>query len=128
VLIAQELTKSEQALIWDQGFIDAKHPIADKVLSIAEALKTSGYDLATILGIMKGIQNNPYSLLPKYFSIVNNKYLVVPYIKGPNPNKETSHKEIISDMCIFNLNDGSDTPLVDLPDEPKLMALTFWLK
>ena len=112
--VTQELTKPEQSLIWDQGFMDAEHPSAPRLLSITEALKASGYDLATILGIVKGVQSN--SILPEYFSIINNKYLVFPITGSP------------SDVYVFDLNDGLDNPLTDLPDEPKLMALTFWLE
>jgi hypothetical protein len=104
-----ELTKAEQSLLWDQGQVSPGHPKAEIVTSIAEALKSSGYDWATTLNIFKVIQEG--SVFPTHFSIVNNKFLVF-------PNSENSRPTIYNlDTCEY----------VESPEENKLMALTFWM-
>jgi len=103
-----ELTISEKSLLWDQGFVDLDHPKADLLLSVAEALKSSGYDLATVLDIIKRIQEFAY--LPSYFSIVNNTFLVFPKAED--------------EQYIYSL---LDCEYIDSPGERKLMALTFWM-
>tara|TARA_A100001201_G_scaffold115088_1_gene98710 strand:- start:114 stop:434 length:321 start_codon:yes stop_codon:yes gene_type:complete len=102
-----ELTKAEQMLLWGQGQVNLDHPKATVVLTIAEALKSSGYDWATILNIFKVVQER--GELPSHFSIVNNKFLVFP--SG-------------SSQAIYNLQ---DCEYVKEPGESKLMALTFWM-
>ena len=104
-----ELTKTEQSLLWDQGHIGPGHPKAAVLLTIAEALKTSGYDWATVLNIFKIIQQNNH--LPKLFSIVNNKFLVF------TNADETS-------QILYNLDSCEYT---EDPAENKLIALTFWI-
>ena len=103
-----ELTIPEKSLLWDQGFVDLDHPKADILLSVAEALKSSGYDLATVLDIIKRIQEFDY--LPAYFSIINNKFLAFPKVKD--------------EQRIYSL---LDCEYIDSPEERKLMALTFWI-
>ena len=103
-----ELTIVEQSLLWDQGHVTPDHPKADIVLSIAEALKSAGYDWATILNIFKIIQESPS--FPTHFSIVNNKFLVF----------STSD----DGQIIYSLN---ECKYIDSPGEHKLMALTFWM-
>jgi hypothetical protein len=110
-----ELTNPEQTLIWEQGFMTPEHPQAERLLSVIEALKASGYDLATILSIVKGIQGMGYESLqelPKHFSIINNKYLLV-----PAPTEES---------MLFDINNIMGPALEAPPEEQKLMALTFW--
>ena len=104
-----ELTKAEQSLLWDQGQVSPGHPKAEIVTSIAEALKSSGYDWATTLNIFKVIQEG--SVFPAHFSIVNNKFLVFPDSENSRPT-------------IYNLDTCEH---VDSPGENKLMALTFWM-
>ena len=112
------LTNPEQSLIWEQGFMTPDHPQAERLLSVVEALKTSGYDLATILSIVKGIQNSlgyaDIQELPKHFSIINNKYLSVPLQSG-------------QESAFFDIEEIGAPALEATPGEQKLMALTFWL-
>jgi len=76
-----------------------------KFLPICSALKLAGYDTAIIAEIMNYIQNkNP---IPTRFSIINNKYLVC------------------SDGLIYDLYSCKE--LEGAPNEPKKVALTFWL-
>tara|TARA_Y100001937_G_scaffold24098_1_gene34655 strand:- start:1359 stop:1679 length:321 start_codon:yes stop_codon:yes gene_type:complete len=102
-----ELTKAEQTLLWGQGQVNLDHPKATVILTIAEALKSSGYDWATVLNIFKVIQEG--ESLPTHFSIVNNKFLV--FSSGPG-------------QTIYSLE---SCEYVKDPGEGKLMALTFWI-
>ena len=107
------LTTSEQLLIWDQGTVNEGHDKSGILLSVSEALKSSGFDFATILTIMKVIQE--WGELPDSFSIVNNEYLVFSY----------SEEEL---ETVYNLTKGEyleGHPACD--GIRKLMALTFWL-
>ena len=105
-----ELTKPEQSLVWDQGFMTLDHPKAERLLAIVEALKASGFDLATVLSIVKGIQK--YGALPTHFSIINNRYLSLP----------TEQATLLLDI------DDIDGGALKAPvSEQKLVALTFWL-
>lgn len=112
------LTNPEQGLMWEQGFMTPDHPQAERLLSVVEALKTSGYDLATVLSIVKGIQSiagyADTQELPKHFSIINNKYLSVPLQLGRG-------------SAFFDIEEIGAPELDTTPDEQKLMALTFWL-
>jgi len=100
-------------LVWDQGFITPDHHQAGNLMSAVEALKASGFDVAQILGIVKGIQRfSDHETLPPHFSIVNNKYLSVPTDDG---------------NLLLDINDINGQALPNPPRERKLMALTFWL-
>ena len=117
----ETLTQSEQSLVWEQGFMTSAHPQASRLLSVIEALKTSGYDLATVLSIVKSLQYGPYAAaqsLPKHFSVINNKYLSVPLIDDGGQN----YRSYIFDIDVMNA-----PVLTTPPTERKLMALTFWL-
>lgn len=109
------LTTSEQLLIWGQGAVNEDHDKSGILLSVSEALKSSGFDFATILTIMKVIQEQ--GELPDSFSIVNNEYLVFSY----GYSEEESE-------TVYNLAKGEyfeEHPACD--GIRKLMALTFWL-
>lgn len=78
---------------------------SDKFLPICAALKLAGYDTAVISEIMRYVQaKNP---IPARFSIINNRYLAC------------------TDGVVYDL-DHCKT-LEDVPEEPKKMALTFWI-
>lgn len=93
------LSKSEEKL-----FIK-KSDWEPKLLPICEALKLSGFDIATIADIMTQLQLE--IKMPKKFSIVNNRYLV--YRQG----------------LVYDLLNART--LAEEPDEPKRMAVIFWL-
>jgi len=105
------LTTAEQTLVWDQGTVNKGHDKANILLSVSEALKSSGFDFATILTIMKIIQER--GDLPNVFSIVNNEYLVFSY----NAEAET----------VYDLTEGEYLEHPVGTSIRKLMALTFWL-
>lgn len=76
-----------------------------KFLPICSALKLAGYDTAIIAEIMHYVQaKNP---IPIRFSIINNRYLAC------------------SDGLVYDLQTCRE--LEDAPNEPKKMALTFWI-
>lgn len=76
-----------------------------KFLTICSALKLAGYDTATISEIMRYVQGkNP---IPERFSIINNRYLAC------------------TDGLVYDLEQCK--ALTDVPEEPKKMALTFWI-
>jgi len=78
---------------------------SEKFLPICAALKLAGYDTAIISEIMRYIQaKNP---MPARFSIINNRYLAC------------------TDGMIYDLEQCK--ALTDVPEEPKKMALTFWI-
>lgn len=93
------LTKSEQKLFL------RKPDLAERLLPICEALKLSGFEVATIADIMHNLQAE--DSLPSRFTIVNNRYLVY------KPD------------LIYDLHKSE--ALGEQPDEPKRMAVTFWL-
>ena len=97
--MSETLSKSEKRL-----FIQ-RHEMADKLLPICEALKLSGYETAVIADIMRNLQVDP--VLPKKFSIVNNRYLVY-------------NHDMVYDLL-------HSQPMGVQPEEPKRMALVFWL-
>lgn len=97
--MSETLSKSEKRL-----FIQ-RHEMADRLLPICEALKLSGYETAVIADIMHNLQLE--STLPKKFSIVNNRYLVY-------------NQDMVYDL-------HHSQPLGVQPEEPKKMALVFWL-
>ena len=78
---------------------------SDKFLPICAALKLAGYETALISEIMRYVQGkNP---TPARFSIINNRYLAC------------------TDGLVYDLD--LCQALTDVPDEPKKMALTFWI-
>ncbi len=97
--VTQTLSKSEEKL-----FIKRPEQ-SDRLLPICEALKLSGFDVATIADIMTNIQLEPD--LPSKIVIVNNRYLVY-------------KPELVYDL-------HSSAPTAGLPEEPKRMALIFWI-
>jgi hypothetical protein len=103
----QGLSPAEQSLLWDQGFVGPDHKKAEAIMSIAEALKASGYDFATILIIIKLIQGEDG--LPSHFSIVNNRFIVIPAVR------------------VYDLSQGAYLGSDEGAGIRKLMALTFWI-
>jgi hypothetical protein len=93
------LSKSEEKLFIRKLDWEAK------LLPICEALKLSGFDVAIIADIMNQLQLE--TELPKKFSIVNNRYLV--YRQG----------------LVYDLHLAQVMP--EEPNEPKKMAVIFWL-
>jgi hypothetical protein len=77
----------------------------EKFLPICSALKLSGYDTATIAEIMQYVQGK--KPVPERFSIINNKYVAC------------------ADGVVYDLQ--SCKMLDSVPEEPKKMALTFWI-
>lgn len=82
-----------------------RHELADRLLPICEALKLAGYETAVIADIMRMLQTEP--ALPKKFSIVNNRYLVY-------------NQDLVYDLV-------HSQALGVQPEEPKRMAIVFWL-
>jgi len=78
---------------------------ASKFLPICSALKLAGYDTAIIAEIMSYVQRK--APLPERFSIINNRYLAC------------------SDGLVYDLQNCKE--LQNAPEEPKKMALTFWI-
>lgn len=97
--MSDTLTKSEEKL-----FI-TRREWSDKLLPICDALKLSGFETATIADIMHQLQLEP-TLVSK-FSIVNNRYLVY-------------KPDMVYDLVKSEL-------LGQQPDEPKRMAIIFWI-
>ena len=93
------LSKSEEKL-----FIK-KPDWEPRLLPICEALKLSGFDTATIADIMEQLQLE--TEIPEKFSIVNNRYLV-------------HRRGLVYDLLQAQTLAGE-------PDEPKRMAVIFWL-
>lgn len=93
------LSKSEEKL-----FI-RKPDWEPKLLPVCEALKLSGFDVAVIADIMTQLQLE--TEIPKKFSIVNNRYLV--------------HRHGL----VYDLLKAQALP--EEPNEPKRMAVIFWL-
>ena len=93
------LSKAEEKL-----FI-VKPEYSSQLLPICQALKLSGFEVATIADIMHNLQIEP--VLPTKFSIVNNRYLV--------------HKPDL----VYDLHKSEVAPAQ--PDEPKRMAIIFWI-
>lgn len=93
------LSKSEEKLFL------RKPELAAKLLPICAALKLAGFEVATIADIMHNLQAE--GNLPSRFTIVNNRYLVY-------------KPELIYDL-------HKSEALAEQPDEPKRMAVTFWL-
>jgi len=89
----------------EEKFLITKEKTREKLLPVCEALKLSGYELPFIAEICGQLSKGE---LPDYFSILNNKYLVIP------PN----HCYDLVNCC--PVDDPSKL-------EPKRMALTFWL-
>lgn len=120
-----ELSEAEQYLIWDQGGVDDSHPDADKLLSIASALKLSGFKLPAILSVFRGIfatavyPKDSVPELPPFVTIMNNRYAMVPIFE--------SECGLAGESNVFDINTLSNKPLSTRPDEPRLMALTFWI-
>lgn len=76
-----------------------------KFLTICSAMKLAGYDTATIAETMKYVQSK--DPLPERFSIINNRYVAC------------------TDGLVYDLKDCK--ALDTVPEEPKKMALTFWI-
>jgi hypothetical protein len=78
---------------------------SEKFLPICAALKLAGYDTAVISEIMRYVQAK--IPVPERFSIVNNRYLAC------------------TDGLVYDLEQCK--ALTDVPEEPKRMAITFWI-
>lgn len=93
------LSKSEEKLFL------RKPEFAAKLLPVCTALKLAGFETAIIADIMHNLQAE--DKLPSRFTIMNNRYLVY-------------KQELIYDL-------HKSEAVAQQPDEPKRMAVTFWL-
>lgn len=93
------LSKAEEKL-----FVQ-KPEWAAQLLPICEALKLAKFETATIADIMHNLQSEPE--LPTRFTIMNNRYLVY----KPSAVYDLHKSELLQQP----------------PNEPKKMAVVFWL-